>query len=78
MQEAKKKAEEAARKEAAKDNDKGAASPDPNQKEVEIDFDVRNTGQKKTINGYDTAGRSGTTRPDVFNACPFGIRHGHH
>src|SRR5712691_12042900 len=54
MDEAKKKAEEDARKEAAKDKDKGAASPDPNQKELEIDFDVKNTGQKKTINGYDT------------------------
>jgi hypothetical protein len=54
MEEAKKKAEEDARKEAAKDKDKGAASPDPNQKELEIDFDVKNTGQKKTINGYDT------------------------
>src|SRR5262249_8189727 len=30
------------------------AQPDPNAKEVEIDFDIKNTGQKKTINGFDT------------------------
>ncbi|HMF99129.1 MAG TPA: hypothetical protein VKE96_32735, partial [Vicinamibacterales bacterium] len=30
------------------------AQPDPNAKQVEIDVDVKNTGQKKTINGFDT------------------------
>ena len=58
MEEAKKKAEEDARKAAAKEKekpkDKGAAAPDPNQKEVEVDFDIKNTGQKKTINGFET------------------------
>src|SRR5713226_9393029 len=41
MEEAKKKAEEDARKEAAKDKgkDKDAAAPDPNQKQIEVDFD---------------------------------------
>src|SRR4029077_9658835 len=33
--------------------DKPAAA-DPNAKQMEIDFDVKNTGEKKTINGFDT------------------------
>jgi hypothetical protein len=53
MEEAKQKAEEDARKAGARDKEK-AAEPDPNQKQVEIDFDVKNTGQKKAINGFDT------------------------
>jgi hypothetical protein len=53
MEEAKKKAEEDARKESAREKEK-APEPDPNQKQVEIDFDVKNTGQKKAINGFDT------------------------
>ena len=53
MEEAQKKADEDARKEAGRDKDKPAAS-DPNAKEMEIDFDVKNTGAKKTINGFDT------------------------
>ena len=31
-----------------------AAGADPNAKEIEVDFDIKNTGQKKTINGFDT------------------------
>ena len=53
MEEAQKKAAEDARKEAGRDTDKPAAS-DPNAKQMEIDFDVKNTGAKKTINGFDT------------------------
>ena len=53
MEEAQKKADEDARKEAGRDKDKPAAS-DPNAKQMEIDFDVKNTGAKKTINGFDT------------------------
>ena len=30
------------------------AQKDPNQKEVEVDFDMKNTGATKTINGFDT------------------------
>jgi len=52
MEEAKKKAEEDARKEAGREAK--PAEPDPNQKQVEVDFDVKNTGQKKAINGFDT------------------------
>lgn len=53
MEEAKKKAEEDARKEAGREKDKPAAA-DPDAKQLEVDFDVKNTGQKKTINGFDT------------------------
>jgi hypothetical protein len=48
MEEARKKAEENARKEQGK-----AAPPDQNAKQMEIDFSLKETGQKKTINGYD-------------------------
>jgi hypothetical protein len=52
MEEAKKKAEENAQKEQSKDQ----AKPEPAKTEnnLEVDFDVKNTGQKKTINGFDT------------------------
>lgn len=53
MEEAKKKADENARKEAGREKDKPAAA-DPNAKQVEIDFDIKNTGVKKAINGFDT------------------------
>jgi hypothetical protein len=53
MEEARRKAEEEARK--APDAEQPAPSErDPNQKEVEVDFDVKDTGQKKAINGFDT------------------------
>jgi hypothetical protein len=55
MEEAKKKAEEDARKEAAKEKEKEKPqAADPNAKQMEIDFDIKNTGTKKTINGFDT------------------------
>ena len=56
MEEAQKKAEEDARKEAGREKEKPAkpADADPNAKQVEIDFDVKNTGAKKAINGFDT------------------------
>jgi hypothetical protein len=53
MEEAQKKADEDARKEAARDKDKPAAA-DPNAKQIEVDFTVKNTGEKKSINGFDT------------------------
>jgi hypothetical protein len=53
MEEARQKAEDNARKEEARET-KPEAAPDKNQKEVEIDFNVKETGQKKTINGFDT------------------------
>ena len=53
MEEARQKAEEDARKQQAKGKSE-AAPPDENQKQAEVDFDVRDTGEKKTINGFDT------------------------
>ncbi len=52
-EEAQKKAAADAKKDEARDQDKPAAA-DPNAKQMEIDFDVKNTGEKKTINGFDT------------------------
>ena len=53
MEEAQKKADEDARKEAGREKEKPAAS-DPNAKQMEVDFDVKDTGAKKTMNGFDT------------------------
>ena len=52
MEEAKAKAEEDARKEQPKEETKPAKPAD--EKQMEVDFDVKNTGEKKTINGFDT------------------------
>jgi hypothetical protein len=54
IEDARKKAEEDARK--AQPQEEKAKPSDPNQKqvEVEVDFDIKNTGEKKTINGFDT------------------------
>jgi hypothetical protein len=52
MEEAQKKAQDQAQKEEAK-SDKAEKSAPP-EKQIEIDFDVKNTGQKKNINGFDT------------------------
>ena len=49
MEEARKKTAE----NAAKEQDK-QPEPDKNQKQMELDFNVRNTGEKKAINGFDT------------------------
>ena len=50
MEEAKAKAEQNAQK--AQEREK-AAEPAPKENNVEIDFDVKNTGQKKVVNGFD-------------------------
>jgi hypothetical protein len=49
MEEAQKKAHDQAAKEEGK-ADKSA----PPEKQMEVDFDVKNTGQKKNVNGFDT------------------------
>jgi hypothetical protein len=46
MQEAREKAEKDAQKSGAQKKEEG-------EKEYEVDFDVKDTGQKKTINGFD-------------------------
>ncbi|MBW8868138.1 MAG: hypothetical protein JF610_12560 [Acidobacteria bacterium] len=50
-----KAAEDAKREEKTEKTEKAKPTErDPNAKEMEVDFDVKNTGQKKTINGFDT------------------------
>lgn len=53
MEEARQKAEEDARKEKPAEKST-APPPDEKQPQVEVDFDVKDTGQKKTVNGFDT------------------------
>jgi len=53
MEEARRRAEEESRKAQARDKEK-APERDPNAKEMDIDFDVKNTGQQKTVSGVDT------------------------
>ena len=50
MEEAQKKAEEDARKQEGRE----AQASRPNEKEMEVDVDIKNTGEKKAINGFDT------------------------
>lgn len=55
MEEAQKKAEEDARKQEGR----GAPPPpssssNPNDKQMDVDVDIKNTGEKKVINGFDT------------------------
>jgi hypothetical protein len=54
FEEQQRKAAEDARKADDKSAKEKPAERDPNAKEMEIDFDIKNTGQKKTINGFDT------------------------
>src|SRR4051812_10331566 len=54
MEEAQKKADEEARKEGGREEKEKPAAADPNAKQMEVDFDIKNTGEKKTINGFDT------------------------
>ena len=51
MEDARKRAQEEAAKNPEADK---TAQRDPNAKEVEVDFDVKNTGEKKDINGFAT------------------------
>jgi hypothetical protein len=57
MEEARKKAELDARSHEGRANAPAAEpapTPDPDAKEMEVDFSIQNTGQQKTINGFDT------------------------
>lgn len=55
MEEARKKAEEEQRKaEAEEKKDQKPEAKDEKQVQMEVDFDVKETGQKKAINGFDT------------------------
>jgi hypothetical protein len=59
MEEAKKKAEEDARKAEAEERKGGNDAPEQAgarqpEKEVEVDFDVKNTGETRVLNGFNT------------------------
>jgi hypothetical protein len=57
MDEARKRAEEDAKKAQAQEKTPPPAAANNNgkdQKQVDVDFDLKETGQKKTINGFDT------------------------
>jgi hypothetical protein len=53
MEEAKAKAEKEAREQQAKEKDGEPPAQQP-ESNVEIDFDVKKTGERKTLNGFDT------------------------
>jgi hypothetical protein len=53
MEEAQKKAEEEARKQEA-GGQPSDAPPQKPDKEVDVDFEVKNTGQTRSLNGFDT------------------------
>jgi hypothetical protein len=53
MEEARKKAEEEARKEQPAEKAE-PAKQDPDAKQMDVDFEVKNTGEKKDINGFST------------------------
>src|SRR5258706_9412451 len=50
MEEAMKKAQESAR---TAQQPAAAPARDPNQKDIEFDFNVKETGEKKAINGFE-------------------------
>ena len=54
MEDAKREAEKSAREERSQDEPSKPAEKDPNAKEFEVDFDMKNTGASKTINGFNT------------------------
>ena len=54
MEDAKREAEKSAREDRAQEEPSKPAEKDPNAKEFEVDFDMKNTGVSKTINGFDT------------------------
>lgn len=56
MEEAKRQAEQAAKEErpAEPGQPSKPAEKDPNAKEYEVDFDIKNTNETRTINGFDT------------------------
>ena len=54
MEEARKKAEEDAKKAQTQEKTAKPAPDTRDQKQMDVDFDLKETGQKKTINGFDT------------------------
>ena len=54
MEEAQKKAEEDRKKAQAQEKTAKPEAENKDQKQLDVDFDLKETGQKKTINGFDT------------------------
>ncbi|MEO8256460.1 MAG: hypothetical protein ABI868_03860 [Acidobacteriota bacterium] len=54
LEEARRKAQEESARAEKSTKPAEPVKRDPNQKEVEVDFQLKETGQKKTINGFDT------------------------
>lgn len=56
MEKAQREAEKAAREERSDEPSEPSkpAQKDPNEKEFEVDFDIKNTGASRNINGFDT------------------------
>ena len=54
MEEARKRAQDEAKKEQASAKAE-PAKPDPNAKQYDVDFDIKNTGEKKDVNGFSTS-----------------------
>ena len=55
MEKARKRAEEMAAQAKAEEAKQKPAEKDPDAPEMEVDFDVKNTGQTKVINGFNTS-----------------------
>ena len=53
MEEARRQAQQSAREERPSEPSK-PAEKDPNAKEYEVDFDIKNTSETKAVNGFDT------------------------
>jgi hypothetical protein len=54
MEETQKKAEDNARKQESKPQSQPQQAPPKDEKQMQVDVDVKNTGQRKAINGFDT------------------------
>ena len=56
MEEAKRQAQQAAKEQRAAEPSQPSkpAQKDPNEKDFEVDFDIKNTGETKAINGFNT------------------------
>jgi hypothetical protein len=54
MEDAQKKAEAEQQKEQGKPEASAPPAANQNQKQMKVDVDIKNTGEKKTINGFDT------------------------
>jgi len=54
MEEAKQKAEKAAREQQAKEPDTPSPTAAKPEETIDIDFDVKKTGERKAVNGFDT------------------------